>query len=171
MRLVLQRSGRSVPKAPSHPEVNQERPTAREPNNQILAATLQRLDALALELGGDFDRLVGPYEPGVVDPHALERAPDELGLEPDADGLDLGQLGHLASLAVATLRPVSGKRPLSSRGAQKLGERERGLGLDPEDEAARWLEANDPKPPPVPPKAAFKSKELHRWRQRQQRDG
>jgi len=72
---------------------------------------------------------------------------------------------------VATLVEVSRKRPLSSHGAQKLGERERAVGLDPDDEAARWLEANDPKPSPATPKAAFKSKELHRWRQRQRGDG
>jgi hypothetical protein len=60
-----------------------------------------------------------------------------------------------------------GKRPLTSRGARKLGERERAVGLDPDDEAARWLGENDPAPPPARPKAASKSKELHRWQQRQ----
>jgi hypothetical protein len=60
------------------------------------------------------------------------------------------------------------KRPLTSRGAQKLGERERALGLEPGDAAAHWLEENDPKPQPKQPKSATKSKALHRWRQRQQ---
>jgi hypothetical protein len=60
------------------------------------------------------------------------------------------------------------RRPrLTSRGAQKLGEQERELGLDPNDDASRWLEEHDPKPEPEPPKAATKSKTLHRWRQRQ----
>jgi len=63
---------------------------------------------------------------------------------------------------------MSRKRPLTNRGAEKLGERERLVGLDPEDDAARWLEENDPKPPPKQPKSATKSKVLHRWRQRQQ---
>jgi hypothetical protein len=66
---------------------------------------------------------------------------------------------------------VSGKRPLTSRGAQKRGERERSLGLDPDDEAARWLAEHDPEPEPPPSKSAFKSKELHRWRQRRARNG
>jgi hypothetical protein len=64
---------------------------------------------------------------------------------------------------------MSGKRPLSSRGAKKLAERERRVGLEPDDEAARWLEEHDPKPEPPPPKSAGKSKELHRWRQQQAR--
>jgi hypothetical protein len=65
--------------------------------------------------------------------------------------------------------PVDRKRKLTSRGAQKLGERERALGLDADDDAARWLQQHDPPPAPQTPKAATKSKVLHRWRQRQQR--
>jgi len=49
-----------------------------------------------------------------------------------------------------------------------LGERERAVGLDPDDEAARWLEENDPKPEQPAAKAARKSKALHRWRRSQQ---
>lgn len=59
------------------------------------------------------------------------------------------------------------KHQLTSRGVQKRGERERAAGLDPEDEAARWLEEHDPKPPPPVPKAVTKSKALHRWRRRE----
>jgi hypothetical protein len=65
---------------------------------------------------------------------------------------------------------VSYKRPLSSRGALKRGERERGVGVDPEDEAARWLEEHDPKPTPPEPKAARKSKAVHRFREQQKRE-
>ena len=53
----------------------------------------------------------------------------------------------------------------SERRAQKRSERERALGLDPDDDAARWLEEHDPKPKPPPAKSAGKSKTLHRWRQ------
>ena len=43
------------------------------------------------------------------------------------------------------------------------------VGLEPEDDAARWLEEHNPKPAPKQPKSARKSKVLHRWRQSQQR--
>ena len=58
---------------------------------------------------------------------------------------------------------------MTSKGAMKLGERERTVGLEPEDDATRWLDEHDPPPKPQPPKAASKSKVLHQWRQRQQR--
>ena len=60
---------------------------------------------------------------------------------------------------------------LTHEGAKRRAERERQAGLDPEDEAARWLAEQDPPPAPAPSKAKFKSKELHRWQQRQQRGG
>jgi hypothetical protein len=58
---------------------------------------------------------------------------------------------------------------MSERRAKKQGERERAIGLDPDDEAARWLAEHDPDPEPHTPKAARKSKTLHRWRQQQAR--
>jgi hypothetical protein len=61
---------------------------------------------------------------------------------------------------------VSGERRLTSPAARKLGERERAAGLDPDDEAARWLDEHDPRPPLAPPKSERKSKALHRWRRR-----
>lgn len=57
------------------------------------------------------------------------------------------------------------KRDLTSRGVRKLTERERTVGLEANDETARWLNEHDRKPPPAPPKSAHKSKLLHRWRQ------
>jgi hypothetical protein len=55
---------------------------------------------------------------------------------------------------------------LTTDAARRRAERERRAGLDPEDEAARWLEQHDPPAPPQPSKSLLKSKELHRWRQR-----
>jgi hypothetical protein len=64
---------------------------------------------------------------------------------------------------------MTSKRPLSSNSVQKLSERERAAGLDPEDEASKWLQEHDPAPPPATPKSATKSKALHRWQQEQQK--
>ena len=65
---------------------------------------------------------------------------------------------------------MSRKPRITSRSATKRGERERSAGLEEEDAAAQWLAANDPKLPPERPQRAFKSKAVHRFRQRQQRD-
>jgi hypothetical protein len=40
------------------------------------------------------------------------------------------------------------------------------VGLDTNDEAARWLDEHDPAPPPAVPKRASKNKALHRWNRR-----
>jgi hypothetical protein len=58
-------------------------------------------------------------------------------------------------------------RKPTHEGAKKRAERERQAGLDPDDEAARWLSEHDPKPRAAEPKSRFKSKALHRWRRRQ----
>jgi hypothetical protein len=80
---------RGVQQASRHAEVNQENPTGFEPNDQILAATIESCDALTLELGGDGERLEGADEPWVADLDTLERAADHVRLERDADRLDL----------------------------------------------------------------------------------
>jgi hypothetical protein len=48
-------------------------------------------------------------------------------------------------------------------------ERERTMGLDPADDAAKWIDANDAPPPEPKSKSSQKSKALHRWRQAQLR--
>jgi hypothetical protein len=53
-----------------------------------------------------------------------------------------------------------------SRAAERRGERERATGLDPADDAARWLAEHDAPPAPAVPKAAHKNKALHQWRRR-----
>jgi hypothetical protein len=58
------------------------------------------------------------------------------------------------------------KKPLTERGVKRMIDRERAVGLDAEDEAARWLAENDAPPAPARPKAASKSKALHQWRNR-----
>jgi hypothetical protein len=61
------------------------------------------------------------------------------------------------------------KKALTQRGVAKMREREASVGVEPDDEAARWLAEHDPPPPPKPTKAAKKSVTLHRFRQRQDR--
>jgi len=59
---------------------------------------------------------------------------------------------------------MSPKHRLTHEGARRRAEREREVGLDADDEAARWLAEHDP-PEPERPKSVGKSKALHRWRQ------
>jgi len=47
-----------------------------------------------------------------------------------------------------------------------MREREASVGLDAEDDAARWLAENDAPPPPATPKSLGKNKTLHQWRRR-----
>lgn len=47
-----------------------------------------------------------------------------------------------------------------------MREREASVGLDAEDEAAKWLAEHDTPPAPKTPKAAKKSVTLHRFKQR-----
>lgn len=95
MRIGLRKPAAvDVQEAPRHSEVNQERATGFESNNQILAATIEGEHALRLQLGRHLGGVDGARQARVEDLDTLETATEERGLEPAADGLDLGQLGH-----------------------------------------------------------------------------
>jgi hypothetical protein len=61
------------------------------------------------------------------------------------------------------------KKPLTPRGVERMREREASLGIEPDDEAGRWLAEHDAPPAPTPPKSAKRSVTLHRFRQRRDR--
>ena len=64
---------------------------------------------------------------------------------------------------------MSPRHGLTHEGARRRAEREREVGLDADDEAARWLSKHDPPPEPEGSKSVGKSKALHRWRQQRPR--
>jgi hypothetical protein len=106
MRIAFQRcSGVEVQNVPRHPEVDQESPTGFEPNNQILAAAIDRGDVLALQLGSDLDRVERARQPRVGNLDTLEGAPDQPRLEPATDGLDFRELGHRTRVVAAARWP------------------------------------------------------------------
>ena len=84
--------------AAGHPQVAEQRAAALEAEDEILAAPVDRLDTFALELEGDRARVSRRDEPGVEHVDSLETAPGEHGRECCANGVDLGQLGHAASV-------------------------------------------------------------------------
>jgi hypothetical protein len=79
--------------------VDEENATATKPKNQILAASLDGIDDLALELEGDFIGIERPRDPGIRDLYALEPPPDERRLQGRAHRLDLRELRHATSVA------------------------------------------------------------------------
>ena len=101
MRIALGRSVALVSHRPRHAEVDQEHTIRFEPDNQILAASLDGRDSLSLQLGRDLAWLDGPRHARIEDLDTVEPPADEDGLEANSNRLDLGQLGHGASLAAA----------------------------------------------------------------------
>jgi len=81
--------------------VNQEHAIGFEPDNQILAAPLDGRNGLSLQLRRDLAWLDWPRHAMIEDLDTLEPPADEDGLEANSNRLDLGQLGHVASLAAA----------------------------------------------------------------------
>src|SRR4051812_2962717 len=94
VQVLVELTACGVAQASRHPEVDQQNAAGLEPNDQILAPTLEGGDALTLQLRRDRDRLERSHEPGVVDLDALERAADDVRDERETDRLDLGELGH-----------------------------------------------------------------------------
>ena len=99
--------------ASRHPEVDQKSTTGLEPNNQILAATLERRDPFPFELGGDGRCLERTHEPRVLNVDVLEAAAHEMRLEREPDRLDLGQLGHQSMVSSTTGRAGGRSSPSS----------------------------------------------------------
>ena len=73
-----------------HTEVNQENSTAFEPNNQILAATVQTRDPFPDKLMGHLGGVHRTRQAGIENLDAVEPAPDEPRLKLRPNGLDLG---------------------------------------------------------------------------------
>ena len=100
MRIFVDRlADRCCPKAPRHTEVNKESSPALEPNNQILAATIDRCDALAFDLGRHEIGRERTHETGIENGRLRDPSPDEDRCDLSAHGLDLGKLRHCASVA------------------------------------------------------------------------
>jgi hypothetical protein len=74
--------------------VDEQHLPARQPHNQVLAAALHRLDALAGQPRRRPGGVVGPRQPRVVDSRGRDPPPFEPGREPLPLGLDFRQLGH-----------------------------------------------------------------------------
>jgi len=98
---ILGEAPLAVAQAPRHSEVYEQNATGFESNNYILATALYRFDALAREFGRHLGRLVGTNEPCVRDLDRVEPPPGEDRRELRANRLDLGELGHRASVVPA----------------------------------------------------------------------
>ena len=83
-------------KAPRHPEVNQENETAFEPDNYILATSIDGRDTLALELSRHLPGIERTSQPFVEDLDRDERPAGEDRRQLGLDRLDLGQFGHVS---------------------------------------------------------------------------
>jgi hypothetical protein len=98
---ILGQAPFAVAQAPRHSEVYEQNAPGFESNNYIFATALHRSDTLARELRRHLGRLVGTNEPRVRDLDRLEPPPGEDRRELRANRLDLGELGHRASVVPA----------------------------------------------------------------------
>jgi hypothetical protein len=81
--------------------VDQEYTTASKPKNQILAASLESLNDLAVELGRDLVGIERTRDPGIGDLDSLEPPPHDRRLQARANRFDFGELRHGASVDAA----------------------------------------------------------------------
>jgi len=81
-------------KGPRHPEVNEQNEIRIEPDNHLLATSIDGPDTLAFELGLDESRIDRTREPLVEDLDRFERPAGEDRRQLSSDGLDLGEFGH-----------------------------------------------------------------------------
>ena len=88
------RPGLAQQQVAGHPQVHDQRGAVVEPHDQVLPAPPDRLDPAPGERLLDGRRRLGPRPALVEHLGALDRPPDDLGLELAADRLDLGKLGH-----------------------------------------------------------------------------
>ena len=98
MRVVGQRSSARVTQGPRHPEVDQQRPSRFETDNQILATAPDRRDALPDELARDDRRVERPHEAWIANLDVLEECPFEHRRDRPTNGFDFGQFRHGVSL-------------------------------------------------------------------------
>src|SRR5262249_53217768 len=102
--------------APGHAEVDEECEAARHAQQQVLPASLDGDDDVALEFLRDLEQIVGTRQARVEDLDAGERATLEAWGELRPDRLDLRKLGHreIVGCGYAWSRDVAvrrGRRP------------------------------------------------------------
>ena len=79
---------------PGHAQVDEQRETALQAEHQVLPASLDGHDRIALELLGHLEEVDRPREARIEDLDAHERPPREPRRELRADRLDLRKLRH-----------------------------------------------------------------------------
>ncbi len=90
-----------VPERAGHTQMDDECEPALQANEQVFATTIEHLDPLAAQPGRELIRWDRPGQPRVVYLDTDDLPAGEQRLEPAADRLDLGELGHPSSLVAA----------------------------------------------------------------------
>ena len=90
MGIIRKLSARCDEKATSHPEVNQENQSTLEPNNYILATSIDGSDTFPLDFDGHLTRVERPRQPLVEDLDRIEPPAGEDRRQLGSNGFDLG---------------------------------------------------------------------------------